>query len=77
MELEVEPTLWSNIFNTMELEVEPTLEQDIRKGHLEDEKIKDIAERIVIGKALDFYMDDQGIVWFSKRICVPEIKSIR
>jgi hypothetical protein len=22
-------------------------------------------------------MDDQGIVWFGKRICVPEVKSIR
>jgi len=42
----------------MELEVEPTLEQDIRKGQLEDEKIKDIAERIVIGKAPGFHMDD-------------------
>jgi hypothetical protein len=30
--------------NTMGLEVEPTLEQDIRKGQLKDDKIKDIAE---------------------------------
>ena len=22
-------------------------------------------------------MDDQGTVWFGKRICVPEVKSIR
>jgi len=65
------------VANTIESKVEPTLEQDIRKGQLEDEKIKDIAERIVIGKALGFHMDDQGIVWFGKRICVPEIKSIR
>jgi len=61
----------SIVANTMGLEVEPTLEQDIRKGQLEDEKIKDIAERIVIGKAPGFHMDDQGIVWFGKRICVP------
>jgi hypothetical protein len=63
--------------NTMELEVEPTLEREIRKGQLDDEKIKDIAERIVISKASIFHMDDQGIVWFGKRICVPEVKSIR
>jgi len=31
----------------------------------------------VIGKALGFHMDDQGIVWFGKRICVLEVKSIR
>ena len=61
----------------MELEVEPTLEQEIRNGQLEDEKIKEIAELITIDKALGFRLDDHGTVWFRKRICVPEIKSIR
>ena len=65
------------VANTIELEVEPTLEQEIHKGQLNDERIKDIAECIVIGKALGFHMDDQGTVWFGKRICVPEVKSIR
>ena len=61
----------------MELEVEPTLEGEIHKGQLNDERIKDIAEHIVIGKAPGFHMDDQRIVWFGKRICAPEVKSIR
>ena len=65
------------VANAMELEVEPILEQEIRKGQLEDEKIKEIAELITIGKAPGFRLDDQGTVWFGKRICVPEIKSIR
>jgi hypothetical protein len=65
------------VANAMELEVEPTLEQEIRKGQLEDEKIKEIAELITIGKAPGFRLDDQGAVWFGKRICVPEIKYIR
>ena len=65
------------VANAMELEVESTLKQEIRKGQLDDERIKDIAERIVIGKALGFHMDDQGTVWFGKRICVLEVKSIR
>ena len=64
------------VANAMELEVEPTLEQEIRKGQLEDEKIKEIAELIIIGKAPGFRLDDQGAVWFRKRICVPAIKSI-
>jgi hypothetical protein len=42
----------------MGIEVEPTLERDIHKGQLEDEKIKDITEQIVNGKALGFHMDD-------------------
>ena len=54
------------VANTMELEVEPTLEREIRKAQLNDERIKDIAEHIVIGKALGFHVDDQGIVWFGK-----------
>ena len=62
------------VANAMELEVEPTLEQEIHKGQLEDEKIKEIAELITIGKAPGFRLDDQGTVWFRKRICVPEIK---
>jgi hypothetical protein len=40
------------------LEVESTLEQDIRKGQLEDEKIKEIRELMKEGKAPDFTEDD-------------------
>jgi hypothetical protein len=29
-----------------------------------------------LGKAPDFTEDDQGTVWFKKRICVPEIKHL-
>jgi len=46
------------VANAMELEVEPTLEQEIRKGQLEDEKIKEIVELITIGKAPGFRLDD-------------------
>ena len=65
------------VANTMELEVEPTLEREIHKGQLEDEKIKEIAENIVIGRALRFHLDDHGTVWCGKRICIPDSKSIK
>jgi hypothetical protein len=61
----------------MELEVEPTLEREIHKGQLEDEKIKEIAENIVIGKAPKFHLDEHGTVWCGKRICVPDSKLIK
>jgi len=67
----------SIVANTMELEVEPTLEREIHKGQLEDEKIKEIAENIVIGKAPRFHLDDHGTVWCGERICVPDSKSIK
>jgi hypothetical protein len=68
------------ILNTMEatvMEVESTLEQEIRKGQESDEKIKEIKAQISLGKAPDFTEDEQGTVWFKKRICVPEIEHLR
>jgi hypothetical protein len=59
------------------MEVDSTLEQDIRKGQLEDAKIQEIKEQIKEDKALGFGIDDQGMLWYKKRIRVPEIKEIR
>jgi hypothetical protein len=59
------------------LEVESTLEQDIRKGQFDDKKIKEIREQMKEGKAPTFTEDAQGTIWYKKRICVPDIKSIR
>ena len=36
------------------VEIEPTLEQDIRKGQIDDEKIKEIKELIGLDKAPGF-----------------------
>ncbi|WVZ90607.1 hypothetical protein U9M48_036892 [Paspalum notatum var. saurae] len=59
------------------MEFEPTLEQEIRKGQLNDEKIKKIKELIKLDKAPEFRVDADGTVWYGDRICVPNIKSIR
>jgi hypothetical protein len=60
----------------MELAIEPTLEQEIRKVQLEDEKLKEIAEKVVLGKAPGFRLDEDGTLWFGNRICVLEVKAI-
>jgi hypothetical protein len=65
------------VTNAMELVIEPILEQEIYKGQLKDEKLKKIAEDIVFGKSPGFRMDDNGILWFGKRLCVPEDQTIR
>jgi hypothetical protein len=68
------------MLNNMEAtvtEVESTLEQEIRKGHESDEKIKEIKTLISLGKALDFTEDEQDTIWFKKRICVLEIEHLR
>jgi hypothetical protein len=58
------------------MEVESTLEEEVRKGQESDEKVKEIKALIGLGKALDFMEDEQGTVWFKKRICVPEIEHL-
>jgi hypothetical protein len=68
------------VLNNMEatiMEVESTLEQEIHKGQESDEKIKEIKTLISLGKAPDFTEDEQGTVWFKKRICVPEVEHLR
>jgi hypothetical protein len=68
------------MLNNMEaivMEVESTLEQEIRKGQESDEKIKEIKTLIGLGKAPNFTEDEQGTLWFKKRICVPEIEHLR
>ncbi|WVZ58873.1 hypothetical protein U9M48_009097, partial [Paspalum notatum var. saurae] len=62
---------------TVSIEFEPTLEQKIKKGQLNDEKIKKIRELIKLDKAPGFRVDADGTVWHSDRICVLNIKSIR
>ncbi|WVZ75751.1 hypothetical protein U9M48_023783, partial [Paspalum notatum var. saurae] len=59
------------------MEFEPTLEQEIRKGQLNDEKIKEIKELIKLNKAPGFRVDADGTVCHGDRIYVPNIKSIR
>ena len=60
------------VTNAAELVLEPKPKQEIRKGQLQDVKLKDIAENVVISKAPGFRMDDNGTLWFGKRLCVPE-----
>ncbi|WVZ81363.1 hypothetical protein U9M48_028749 [Paspalum notatum var. saurae] len=67
----------NNTEGTISMEFEPTLEQEIRKGQLNDEKIKEIKELIKLDKAPGFQVDADGTVWHGDRICVPNIKSIR
>jgi hypothetical protein len=65
-----------NNMETTVMEVESTLEQEIHKGQESDEKIKEIKTLIGLGKAPEFTEDEQGTIWFKKRICVLEIKHL-
>ncbi|WVZ84540.1 hypothetical protein U9M48_031566 [Paspalum notatum var. saurae] len=57
-------------------EAEPTLEQEIREHQKDDEKLQEIHELLKLGKAPHFREDEQGILWYKNRICVPNVDRI-
>jgi hypothetical protein len=67
------------IMNTeaMEMEVGSSLLQEIRKGQLEDEKIQEIKCNIKELKSPDFSEGDEGVLWYKRRICMPNIKELK
>ena len=53
------------------LEVKPTLVDDIKEAQKGHESIEGIKKKIQEGKDPRFSVDEQGVVWFGKRLCVP------
>jgi hypothetical protein len=47
------------------------------KGQIGNAKIQEIKDHITEGRGLEFTEDEQGTVWFTDQICVPEIESLR
>jgi hypothetical protein len=68
---------WVSNTELITMEVDSTLEQDIQKGQLEDAKIQEIKEQIKEDKASEFSSDEQGTLWYQKRLSVLEVKEIR
>jgi hypothetical protein len=60
------------------VEVDSTLSlsRDIRKGQKEDKKLQEIKRNIAEGKSPGFIEDDQGVLWYKRRICVLDDKEI-
>jgi hypothetical protein len=61
----------------MEMEVGSSLLQEIRKGQQEDEKVQEIKRNIEEEKSLGFSEDDEGVLWYKGRICVPNVKELK
>ena len=53
------------------LEVKPTLADDIKEAQKGHKSIEGLKRKIQEGKAPGFSVDDQGVVWYGKRLCVP------
>jgi hypothetical protein len=61
----------------MEMEVGSSLLQEIRGGQLEDEKVQEIKCNIKEKKSSGFSKDDEGVLWYKGRICVPNVKELK
>jgi hypothetical protein len=61
----------------MEMDVGSSLLQEIQKGQLEDDKIQEIKCNIKKEKLPGFLEDDEGVLWYKGRICVPNIKELK
>ena len=59
------------------LVVQPTLMDRIRETQKGDEDIEKIRENLKEGKANGFSEDEQGTIWFEKRICVANDSDLR
>jgi hypothetical protein len=56
------------------MEVGSNLLQEIRKSQLEDEKIQEIKCTIKEEKSPSFSKDEEGVLWYKGRICLPNVK---
>jgi hypothetical protein len=59
------------------LVVQPTLMDEIREAQKGDKVLEKIREDLKEGKAKGFSEDEQGTIWFEKRICVPNDSDLR
>jgi hypothetical protein len=61
----------------MKMEVGSSLLQEIQRGQLKDEKIHEVKCNIKGEKSLGFSEDDEGVLWYKERICVPNVKELK
>jgi hypothetical protein len=59
------------------MEVGSNLLQEIQKGQLEDERIQEIKCNIKEEKSPGFSKDEEGVLWYKGRICVPNVKDLK
>ena len=59
------------------IEVKPDLENEIKEAQKWNPGIEEIKSRILLGKAAGFTADDQGILRFGTRLCVPDKPSLK
>jgi hypothetical protein len=61
----------------MKMEVGSNLLQEILKGQVEGEKIQEIKRNIKEENSASFSEDEEGVLWYKGRICVPNDRELK
>ena len=59
------------------MEIVPTLLDQIKEAQKGDKELEEIRANISKGKAKGFHTNEQGTIWYEKRLCVPDDPDIR
>ena len=59
------------------LEIQPTLLEKIKEAQHGHPSIDGIKRKVSLGKASKFNVDEQGILWYGERLCVPNINDLK
>ena len=59
------------------LEIQPILIEKIKEAQHGHPSIEGIKRKVSLGKASEFNVDEQGILWYRERLCVPNIQDLK
>ena len=59
------------------LEIQPDLVERIKEAQPGHPSIEGIKRKVSMGKALEFVIDNRGILWYRDRLCVPNIEDLK
>jgi len=57
--------------------IESTIQSQIIAAQKKNKGIAHIKDRVVTGKALCFWIDDKGVLWFKNCLVVPKVPELR
>ena len=59
------------------LEIQPNLVEKIKEAQPGHTSIEGIKRKLSMGKASEFVIDNEGILWYGERLCVPNIEDLK
>ncbi|KAD6119183.1 hypothetical protein E3N88_10454 [Mikania micrantha] len=59
------------------LQIEPDLISRIKEAQKDDGELWAILENMEVGKQSEFHVDEHGVIWCGKRLCVPDDSALR